>query len=99
MQFHYKQKEATISVMRKYITLIAPILLVLAIPLIGMIASDEVAWRASDFVLAIILVGLLSKTIQLVYVKYKGFTRIALIAIPIIFVMLIWAELSVGLFD
>ena len=73
--------------------------LILLIPFIGMQFTDEVNWTLSDFVtMAVLLTGtafLCELAIR--KVKQKDH-RIVLIALILLALILIWAELAVGIF-
>jgi len=73
--------------------------IILLIPFILMQFTDEVNWTISDFILA---GGLLYGTgllLELAIRKIKNVRyRIAIIAAHLIFLILIWAELAVGVF-
>lgn len=74
-------------------------LLLLLLPLIGMLVSDEINWSLFDF----ILMGglLLSLSFGLKFILHKTTNiryRILLISIILLLFLLIWAELAVGIF-
>lgn len=74
-------------------------LLLLLLPLIGMLVSDEINWSLFDF----ILMGglLLSLSFGLKFILHKTTNiryRILLIGILLLLFLLIWAELAVGIF-
>ena len=73
-------------------------LLPLLIPFIAMQFSSEVNWNFADFVIAGVL--LLSAALSIDYVmrNFKKQHRIAIIVTIVIGLMLIWAELAVGIF-
>jgi predicted membrane protein len=74
-------------------------LLLLLLPLVGMLISDEVNWSFSDFLIMGLLILSLSFGIKeilratLTY-KYKAL----FIALFLLVFMLIWVELAVGIF-
>ncbi len=73
--------------------------LLLLLPLIGMLVSDEINWSLFDF----ILMGglLLSLSFGLKFILHKTTNiryRILLIGILLLLFLLIWAELAVGIF-
>lgn len=71
----------------------------LFIPLIGMQFTHEVNWTLSDFVVAGILLFGTGLLCELVLRKVKTTKyRIAVVAVILIVLALIWAELAVGLF-
>jgi peptidoglycan/LPS O-acetylase OafA/YrhL len=73
--------------------------LLLVIPLIAMQFTDEVKWTLFDFIAAAVLLfgaGLLCELI-LRNIKAPGL-RIILCVVLLILLLLIWAELAVGIF-
>ncbi len=71
----------------------------LLIPLVAMLFTNEVNWTLGDFVVMGILLlgtGLLCEFV-IRSVKNKDY-RIGIIAVIIVALFLIWAELSVGIF-
>ncbi len=74
-------------------------LFLLLIPLIGMMITDEVNWNLSDFIMMGFLLTLLSAGINFVINCSTNFKkRILYIGILVLIFLLIWAELSVGIF-
>jgi ABC-type Mn2+/Zn2+ transport system permease subunit len=73
--------------------------LLLLMPLIAMQFTSEVNWTLSDFVIAGILLFGTGLMLELVMrkVKHTG-RRIALCAVIILALMVIWVELAVGIF-
>ncbi|PUB28164.1 hypothetical protein C8J95_108108 [Elizabethkingia sp. YR214] len=73
--------------------------LLLIIPLIGMQLSKEIKWSLLDFIIAGFLLFTTAFTIDLIMrrVKIKAFQFIC-IALVLIVLFLIWAELAVGIF-
>jgi len=71
----------------------------LLIPLIAMQFTDEVNWTLFDFIIAGVLLMGTGLLIELVIRKIKQIRyRIAIIVAIVIFFLLIWAELAVGIF-
>jgi len=74
-------------------------LIVLLIPLVAMQLTNEVNWTVFDFITAgILLVGtglMIELTLRLIK---KPKYRLAICAAFLIFLILIWAELAVGIF-
>ncbi len=73
--------------------------LLLIIPLIAMQFTNQVNWTPSDFIVAAIL--LLSTGFAIDFVIKKVRTkkyRITLSAIIVVMLLLVWAELAVGIF-
>jgi hypothetical protein len=76
------------------------VLALLCIPLLAMQFSGDVRWSVADFVLAGFLLffsGLLVLFIQNKVSKRSW--RIGLIFVVVFLLLLLWAELAVGLFD
>ena len=83
---------------RLKIILIAVIVLLL-IPFISMQFTDEVHWGPLDFVVAGVLLLAAGLVFDLVIRKVKNANyRIAIIIAVLIALLLIWAELAVGVF-
>ncbi len=83
---------------RLKIILIAVIVLLL-IPFISMQFTDEVNWGPLDFVVAGVLLLAAGLVFDLVIRKVKNANyRIAIIIAVLIALLLIWAELAVGVF-
>ena len=75
------------------------VVVLLLIPLIAMLFTKEVSWTLSDFVAAGILLFGTGLMCELVLRKVKKTKyRIAIVAVILVVLMLIWAELAVGLF-
>ena len=84
---------------KRPIVIIGGVVLILLIPLIAMQFTPEVDWTLADFLIAsILLLGagfLLEVAIRMID---NSAYRIALILVVLIALLLIWAELAVGLF-
>ena len=75
-------------------------LLLLFIPLIGMWITDEINWSPLDFIIMGFLLTILGAGINFVINYTKNFeNRTLYIGILVLIFLLIWAELSVGIFD
>lgn len=73
--------------------------LFLSIPLIAMQFTNEVVWTLSDFVIMGILLLGTGLFVELTIRKFKNMNyRIGIIALILIALFLIWAELAVGIF-
>lgn len=80
-----------------YILLIVVILLL--IPLIAMQFTNEVNWSLLDFIVAGVLLFGTGLIFDLVIKKIKNTTyRIAISVAVLIILLLVWAELAVGIF-
>lgn len=72
---------------------------ILALPLIAMQFSDEVNWSLFDFVVAGVLLSGTGLLIELVICKVRGTGyRLAICAVVLLALLIIWAELAVGIF-
>lgn len=85
---------------KRLIIILTTISIILLIPLIAMQFTNEVNWTLFDFIVA---GGLLLGTgliIDLVLRKIKNVKfRIVLLLIILLALLLIWAEMAVGIFD
>lgn len=73
--------------------------LVLLVPLVGMLFSDEVDWAVADFVVVGILLVGVGVAYQLIVNNMKNNSRQAAVGIVLAAAMvLIWIELAVGVF-
>ena len=73
--------------------------LILLIPLVAMQFTNEVDWTLADFVVAGVLLLGTGLLCELVMRKVKsGTNRLLFIAVTLLALFLIWAELAVGIF-
>lgn len=73
--------------------------LILSIPLLAMQFTSEVNWSFTDFIIAAILLLGAGFLIELAFRKAKSSNvRNTAIAVIVILLLLLWAELAVGLF-
>ncbi len=88
------------TIQNKRLTVIVlTIALILCIPLIAMQFTNEVNWNLADFVVMGILLLGTGLLCELTYRKIKhNDYRLVIIAIILIALFLIWAELAVGIF-
>lgn len=71
----------------------------LAVPAIAMIFTSEVKWTSSDFIIAAVLLFGTGLVIEVVLRKVKSKTsRIIFCAGILLILLLVWAELAVGIF-
>ena len=94
-----KDRTFIIKKNKRLIGIVLTVVLLLLIPLIAMQFTDEVSWTVFDFVVAAILLlstGLLCELVirKINPIKYRIATCLALLAA----LLLIWAELAVGIF-
>lgn len=74
-------------------------LAILSIPLIAMQFTREVKWTISDFLIMGILLFGTTFSIDLVLKKFKTLkSRLIIISVILVVLILIWAELAVGIF-
>lgn len=87
------------TISKRQILILSSILVLLAIPFIAMQFSSEVQWSLFDFLVAGGLLLALGFSIDLAIRKAKTVNKkyLAITAI-VIFFLLIWAELAVGVF-
>lgn len=75
-------------------------LLLLATPAVAMLFTDEVDWGAGDFaVFAVLLAGLGLLFEGALRVGRTRRMRALLMCAAVLVILLVWAELAVGLFD
>lgn len=73
--------------------------LVLLIPLIAMMFTDEVDWNVADFIVVGVLLAGVGFAYQLIINGIKTNSRLAMVGIMLAGAMvLIWLELAVGVF-
>ena len=84
---------------KRLIGIILTVAILLLIPLIAMQFTDEVNWTLADFVVMGVLLLGTGLTCELVLRKVKKIgQRIALCAVILVALLLIWMELAVGIF-
>lgn len=85
--------------MKKHVQLAGAVLALLCIPWIAMQFSSEVNWSLFDFIVAFILLYGLGLAIIAVFKRtQKGLGRMLGVVAILLFFMLVWAELAVGIF-
>lgn len=84
---------------KRFMGILLIIAVLLCIPLIAMLFTNEVVWTLSDFIIAGILLLGTGIVIEVVArnVKSKK-TRMGMIAVTLVVLFLVWAELAVGVF-
>lgn len=84
---------------KRLLIILSIIVLLLFIPLIAMLFTDEVNWTMFDFIVAAILLFSTAFAIEIVLRKMKALNnRIILIVVFLVMFLLIWAELAIGVF-
>lgn len=84
---------------RRLIAIVLTVVFLLLIPFTAMQFTDEVDWKLSDFVLMGFLLLGTGLLCEYVMRKVKNMDyRIGIIAVILVVVFLIWAELAVGIF-
>ena len=88
-----------ISQNKRLAGILITVVIILLIPLIAMKFTDDVDWGLFDFIIMGILLLGTGLMIELVLRKVKEVRyRIVVVAILLILLFLIWAELAVGIF-
>jgi len=84
---------------KRIIIILSAVAVLLLIPFIAMQFTEEVNWTLADFIVAGILFLTSGIIIELVLriIKKSGY-RIAIIITVLVVLLLIWAELAVGIF-
>lgn len=84
---------------KRLIIILIAVVVILVIPLIAMPFSDEIKWTLSDFIVAAMLLFGFGLMFDLILRKIKKRKyRIVLSVILLLALILIWAELAVGIF-
>lgn len=84
---------------KRLIGIVLGVAFLLLIPLIAMLFTDEVNWNLFDFVIMGILLLGTGLICELVMRKVMNMDyRIGIIAVVLVALFLIWAELAVGIF-
>ena len=84
---------------KRLLTIVSLVLILLLIPLIAMLFSDQVKWTLFDFIVAGILLLGGSLTLEFILRKVKTTKhRIVLYVALFLVLFFVWAELAVGLF-
>lgn len=84
---------------KRLIAIVLTVALLLFIPLVAMQFTDEVNWKLFDFIVAGVLLlgtGLLCELVMRKVMKMQY--RIAICGVILVGLLLIWAELAVGIF-
>jgi hypothetical protein len=86
--------------MKNIIRIVFGTALILLIPLLGMLFADEMNWDLADFiVMGVLLIGT-GLAYELAARKLGSTTHRAVLAIVLVLaVLLIWADLAVGIFN
>ncbi len=83
----------------RLIILMTTVAVLLLIPLIAMQFTDEVNWNMSDFIVAAVLLLVAVFTYELISRKVKAPKNKTILSVTLlIFFLLVWAELAVGIF-
>jgi hypothetical protein len=84
---------------KRLFAILTTVALLLLLPLIAMQFTDEVDWNLFDFVIMGVLLLSTGLVIELVIRRVRNMDyRIGIIAIILLALFLIWAELAVGIF-
>lgn len=72
--------------------------LILSVPLVAMLFTDEVDWNVGDFtVIGTLLIGA-GFIFELITTRLDAKYRPVIAAVVVVAVLLVWAELAVGIF-
>lgn len=84
---------------KRFYIILAIIVTILMIPLIAMQFTNEVRWTSLDFLAAAILLLSTGIAFELLWQKFKTRKmRIIFSTILLVLLLLVWAELAVGIF-
>lgn len=84
---------------KRFLIIVLVIVVLLLIPLIAMQFTNEVHWKISDFIVAGFLLLSFGLMIEIALMKIKRIRyRIAICLAFLIILLLVWAELAVGIF-
>lgn len=84
---------------KQLVAILCTVAVLLTMPLVAMQLTDEVNWTLSDFVAAGVLLFGTGLLIELVLRRVRsGKQRLVLCAVILAALLLIWAELAVGVF-
>lgn len=72
---------------------------VLVLPLIATLFTEEIDWDVADFVIASILLAVFGYALSLIINKSNNVIRIIIGLLIAAIIVLIWAELAVGIFN
>ena len=84
---------------KRLIFMVLIVLILLSVPLIAIPFTNEVNWDTFDFIVAAVLLlgaGLVAEIIMRKTVNYRH--KVILLVATLIILVLIWAELAVGIF-
>lgn len=85
---------------KRLLVMVVTALLLLLLPLVAMQFTDEVNWSTSDFVAMGTLLLSLSVVTELILRFAKNTSaKLLLIGLALLFFVLIWIELAVGIFN
>ena len=88
----------TLIARRPVVSVAVVVALILLVPLVAMMLSDEVVWTPIDFTVAGVLLFSVGMAAHMIYQNVGRPYRIAaLLALAVVF-FFIWAELAVGVF-
>ena len=84
---------------KRLIVIVSTVVLLLLIPIIAMQLTDEIKWTLFNFIVAAVLLFSTGLTMDFIIRKVKRTKyRIALIVVILVVLLLVWAELAVGIF-
>ena len=84
---------------KRAVIIAGAILILLSVPFIAMQLTEDVAWSGFDFLIMGGLLTVVGIGIEIAIRKLKTFNqRFIAVAVVVLFFLLIWIELAVGLF-
>lgn len=79
-------------------TIVCSIAVILSLPIVGAMVSQEVEWSLFDFLIALFLLSVFGLAIELIFQRLTAIqSRRFALAILLLLLVLIWGELAVGL--
>lgn len=94
-----KRQTLVLKQNKRLIGIVLAVPMLLLIPLLAMLFTDEVKWTLMDFIVASILLLGAGLTFEFILRKVKTIKHsIALGIVLLLVVFLVWAELAVGIF-
>lgn len=84
---------------KRLMLMVSAVAVLLMVPMVAMLFTDEVNWSPFDFIVAAVLLLGTGFLCELVLWKVKTTSaRIALCGILLLLLFMVWAELAVGVF-
>jgi hypothetical protein len=84
---------------KRFVFILLLVVLILLVPFLAMQLSSEVNWSANDFIVAGVLLTGAGFLVDFVLRKIKNKNyRIAAVIAVVLLLLMVWAELAVGIF-